>query len=450
MKSKILFTIGPASIDQNVFSKLASRSGGVRINSAYGDINDHKKLIRFIRKNSNIPIVLDVKGPELRIALAKPLEIKSEELFELYFVGANSFSYNFSSEAKKGDDVLFDDGKLRAEIISLDNKKVTLRAKNSHMLKSEKNAHIPKRKLSIPALSKKDLGELKLANEFKIEYIALSFTRDASDIKNLRKLIAPEIAVIAKIENQDGLNNINEIINEADGVMVARGDLALDITQEKVPLAQKEIIRKCNNKGKLAITATQVLETMIANSYPTRAEISDIANAILDGSDVIMLSGETAIGKFPVQAVETVARVSKEIENRVVSNVNQNVYEGISDAISKSIYTLTEIMPLNAIVSLTRSGYTARTISRFRVRTKIIAVTSNEIVKKQLGLYFGVHAVYIPKFPEAKIISSLAKFLYSQKMLKKGDVVLFTAGMRTKEKYASNLIEVHKLDELLR
>ncbi len=449
MKSKILFTIGPACFDKNIFSELASHANGVRLNSAHGTIEDHEKLIQLIRKNSDIPIVFDIKGPELRIALTQPLEIKSGEIFELGFSGTNSFLYNFSNEAEKGDIIFFDDGKLETEIISLNSKKIIMRAKNSHLLKNGKNAHVPKKKFAIPALSKKDLDELKLINKFNIEYVALSFTRNASDVKNLRKLINPEIAVIAKIENQEGLNNIEEIINEADGAMVARGDLALDIGLEKVPFAQKEIIRKCNNKGKLAITATQVLETMITNSYPTRAEVSDIANAILDGSDAIMLSGETAIGKFPLNAIETIMRVAGEIENYTISNVNQNIYEGISDAISKSIYTLAKIMPLNAIVSMTRSGYTARTISRFRLATKVIAVTPSEIVKKQLGLYFGIYAIRIPKFPESRIFPSLAEFLCSQKILKKEDTVLFTAGIRTKKKHVSNLIEVHKIKELI-
>lgn len=448
-KTKILFTWGPASSKPAVFKSLASIANGVRINTAHGTVQDHAKAIDSIRKNSVLPIVLDIKGPELRIILEKPIQLYSGSEFEICFSGKNRFSYDFSAEAKKGDRIIFDDGKLEAKITSISTSGVRMRAKNSHLLKTEKTAHIPARKINIPPLSRKDLEEIKLANRKKVEFLALSFTRSAFDIINLRKKLDDGISIIAKIENKDGIRNIDEIIREADGVMVARGDLALDIGQEKIPLAQKEIIRKCNDAGKLSITATQVLETMVDNLYPTRAEVSDIANAILDGSDCIMLSGETAIGKYPIKAAETIASVASEVESSVACKVVLSTYQSISDAISKSIYTISNIMPLDAIVSITRSGYTARMISRFRMKNRIIATTPYENVKKQLLLYFGIEPVYIPEIPQTRIIPTVASLLYSKKMLKKEDSVLFTAGVRTREKHASNLIEIHKIKELL-
>lgn len=458
MKTKILFTIGPSAIRPSNFARLAKIASGVRINTAHGTVEEHSKTIDFIRRNSSLPIVLDIKGPEMRIMLESQKIITANSVFELGFSGKNCFSYDFSKEAKKGDKIFFDDGKLEAEITAISKEKVAMRAKNSHLLKSRKTAHIPKKKLGIPSLSEKDLEEIALANRKKIEYIALSFTRNRKDVENLRKRISEGIAVIAKIENAEGLLNIDEIIESADGAMVARGDLALDVGQEKVPLAQKGIIRKCNDRGKFSITATQVLETMIENPYPTRAEVSDIANAVLDGSDVIMLSGETAIGKYPLKAVETIRTVAREVENKAGCNVDLfsygrspscKSYENISDAISKSIYAIANVMPLDAIVSITRSGYTARMISRFRLKNRIIAVTPYENVKRQLELCFGIEPVLISGIPEAKIIPTIAQFLCSKNLLKKTDAVLFTAGVRTKQKHASNLIEIHKIGEIL-
>ncbi len=449
MKTKILFTIGPASLKPEAFRKLSSIASGVRINTAHGSVEEHAKMIDFIRRNCDLPIVLDVKGPEVRIVLEKPLQLSAGTCFSLSFSGKDRFTYDFSREAKKGDIIYFDDGKLEAEILSISKEGAMMRTANSHLLKSGKTAHIPKKSLAIPSLSGKDLEEIALANSKKAEYVALSFTRMKEDVLNLRKRLNPEIAIIAKIESEEGLRNIAEIMEYADGVMVARGDLALDIGQEKVPLAQKDLIRKCNAAGKLSITATQVLETMVENPYPTRAEISDIANAILDGSDCIMLSGETAIGKNPEKCLQTIRRVANEVENQVACNVDLNCYESISDGISKSIYAMARIMPVNSIVSITRSGYTARMISRFRLQRPVIAVTPHATVKRQLELYFGITPVLISRIPDSRIIPAIAGFLHSQKLLKKEDLSIFTAGVRTKEKHASNLIEVHKVADLL-
>lgn len=449
MKAKILFTAGPASLEPAVFRRLAGMAHGVRINTAHGSVKEHEAIIDFVRRNSRLPIVLDIKGPEMRVVLERPLEIRAGSTFQIGFSGKNRFSYDFSREARRGDRVFFDDGKLDAEITSLSREGVALRAANSHTLKGGKTAHIPGRRLAIPSLSGKDLEEIALANRKEVEYVALSFARNAEDVENLRRKLSPGISIIAKIENGEGLRKIDEIIRSADGLMVARGDLALDIGQEKVPLAQKMMIRKCNGLGKLCITATQVLETMTDNPYPTRAEVSDIANAVLDGTDALMLSGETAIGKYPVKCAETISRVAKEVESAIPCNVDLGAYASVSDAISKSIYAMARIMPLDCIVSITRSGYTARMLSRFRMKNRIVAVTPYENVRRQLNLYFGIEPVRIPSIPESRIIPTVARFLRSRNLLGTGHTALFTAGIRTKEKHASNLIEVHRIKELL-
>ncbi|MDD5337184.1 MAG: pyruvate kinase [Candidatus ainarchaeum sp.] len=449
MKTKILFTFGPSCSSPRMLNKLAALAHGIRINTAHGTVREHAKTIALIRKCCDLPIVLDIKGPELRAHIQTPLKLSPNSVFTLSFSGPNSFSHDFSREAKKGDKILFEDGKLTAQIVGFGKGCARMRALNSHTLEGDKSAHIPKRKLAIPPLSQKDLEEIALANRSGVEYIALSFTRTIHDISHLRTKLNPETGIIAKIENSQGLENIDSIISSSDGVMVARGDLALDIGQEKVPLAQKAIIRKCNNAGKLSITATQVLETMIVNPYPTRAEISDIANAILDGSDCVMLSGETAIGKYPDKAVSTIRSVAKEVESSVRSNVNMASYESVSDAISKSIFTMAGIMPLDSIVSITRSGYTAKMLSRFRMKDRLIALTPFPKVKRQLSLYFGVEPVLIKEIPSAHIIRTAARHLLSKGLMKKSDTSLFTAGILTRQKHASNLIEIHKIGELL-
>ena len=448
-KTKVLITIGPGSSTPEIFKSLVALASGVRINTAHQSIEEHSQTIDFIRKNSDLPIVLDIKGPEIRVTLESPLELDAGAEFEIGFSGKNFFSYDFSKETAIGAKIIFDDGKLEADLLSFGKNGAKMRACNSHTLKSRKNVHIPLSKLAIPPLSKKDIEEIKLANDKKLEYVALSFARNAKDVLELRKRLDPGIKIIAKVENEEGVENIDEIIAASDGVMVARGDLALDIGKERVPLAQKHIIKKCNSSGKLSITATQVLETMIHNPYPTRAEVSDIANAILDGSDVIMLSEETAMGEHPVKAVETIKAVAREVEVEAKSNVPLDNYESISDAISKSIYTMAGLLPFNQIVSITHSGYTARMISRFRLRNKVIAVTNSEMVRRQLGLYFGVEAVFIPQIPDVKIMPTIAKFLAKKGMMGKEDLALFTAGVRTREKHASNLIEVHRVADLI-
>ncbi len=449
-KAKILVTFGPAIGGAPTFRKIAQTADGVRINTAHGSVRDHGSAIAFIRKNSPLPVVLDIKGPELRVFLDEPLNVKAGSLFTIGFSGPARFSYDFSREAKKGDPIHFDDGKLDAEIVKISPKGAEMRAKNPHSLKGGKNAHIPGRRLSIPSLSAKDVEEIALANKKSVEYVALSFTRTAGDVRSLRSKLDSGIAIIAKVENAEGLANADGILSEADGIMVARGDLALDIGAEKVPLAQKALIKKCNNAGKLAITATQVLETMIANPYPTRAEVSDIANAVLDGTDALMLSGETAIGAYPLEAVRTMDKVSAEAESSVGCNVGLGSYADISDAVSKSINTIARIMPLDAVVSITRSGYTAKMISRFRLNARVIALTPNEQVRRQLLLYFGVEPFFVPEIPESRIIPTMAQFLASKKLVSPNSVVLFTAGVRTRAQHASNLIELHKLDELLK
>jgi len=255
-------------------------------------------------------------------------------------------------------------------------------------------------------------------------------------------------AIIAKIENSEGISNFAEILECSEGIMVARGDMGVELEPEKVPLIQKSIIKSCNQRGKLVITATEMLESMIQRPIPTRAEVSDVANAILDGTDAIMLSGETAIGKYPVESVSMMSRIAAEAERMTRSHVEEEGFINISDTVSKAVQRICRIMPIDKVVTLTRSGYTAKMIARFKISQPIIAVTPDSRVKKQLELLFGVYPANIDYQEKEDHILCVANTLYSRGIINDEDIVLFTAAFRTTTKHASNLIEIHNVKEL--
>ncbi|MDX1701487.1 MAG: pyruvate kinase, partial [Melioribacteraceae bacterium] len=313
-----------------------------------------------------------------------------------------------------------------------------------------KGVNIPNKRLNVPTLSQRDLEIINFAKEYEIEFLALSFTRNADDVENLKGFLDGfKGAVISKIENFEGIKNFDEILGKSEGIMVARGDLGIEIEQERVPLLQKDFVRRCNQAGKPVVIATEMLESMINQPSPTRAEVSDVANAILDGSDAIMLSGETAIGDFPVKSVHMMSRIALETEKATKSSVEDRGFINISDSVSWSIQRICQNMPLTKIITLTRSGYTPRMISRFRIPQKIIAVTPDRIVKKQLELVYGVIPIHYDYRGEEDRLLSVAHRLHSMNLLNDDDLILFTAAFRTEMKHSSNLIEIHKLKELL-
>jgi pyruvate kinase len=289
---------------------------------------------------------------------------------------------------------------------------------------------------------------ISFAKKHDVEYVALSFTRNAEDVKNLSQTNGFGGGIIAKIENSEGVQNVEEILEVSSGLMVARGDLGVEIEPERVPLVQKSLIKLCNQKGKLVVTATEMLESMVNQPNPTRAEVSDVANAIIDGSDAIMLSEETAAGQYPVEAVEMMTRIANETEKAVKSNVEYMPYINISDTISRAIYDICQNMPIHKVIPLTRSGYTARMIARFKIAQPIIAVTSQIKVKKQLELIFGVHPVLINYNQEKDRISAVANQLHKMHLVDDEETVIFTEGVRTAMEHASNSIEIHNIKEL--
>jgi len=409
----------------------------------------YESIIETVREVTNLAVMVDIKGPEIRIRAAQPRTLNRGDLLEVGFNGEEvGFNHDLYSEMAINDLILIDNGKIRTHVAEKSNHKLCLKFASGGTIEDGKGVNVPNKHLSVPTLCERDLEILKLCKELDVEYVALSFTRNAKDVENLLQAHRFEGGVIAKIENSEGVQNMEEILAVASGIMVARGDLGVEIEPEKVPLVQKSLIKLCNQKGKVVVTATEMLESMINQSCPTRAEVSDVANAILDGSDAVMLSGETAVGKYPVEAVKMMSRIANETEKVVKSNVEDTAYVNISDTVSKAIQRICQSMPIHKVVTLTRSGYTARMISRFKITQPVIAVTPDLKVKRQLELIFGVEPVLIDYLEEKDRVTHVANQLCDMGLVNEKETVLFTSAARTTMKHASNSIEIHKIEEL--
>lgn len=450
-KTKVICTIGPASLSKEVLEGMY-RAGmnGARINTAYGTPDQYKLIIKNVRETADIPIIVDIKGPEIRLQAKQKKIVKKGDILEVGFdQGEIRFNHDFYDKICISDEIYIDNGKIKAQVIGKDRGMLRLSVMSEGEIDDGKGVNIPNKQLSVPSLSEKDLEIIELAKEYDVEYIALSFTRSAQDINNLKsRADGFKGSIIAKIENFEGVRNFKEILDSVECIMIARGDLGIEIELEKVPSLQKSIIRLCNQVGKTVITATEMLESMIHQPTPTRAEVSDVANAILDGTDAVMLSGETSIGKYPIEAVSAMSRIAREIEPMAESHISEGEFVNISDTISKAIQKICQSMLVDKIVTLTRSGYTAKMIARFKIVQPIIAVTPEERVRKQLELVFGVYPVCIDYRNEKDRILAVANKLHSMNLISDEDIVLFTAAFRTVLKHASNLIAIHNIKEL--
>lgn len=425
---------------------------GARINTAYGDIEQFSTFVDNVRNVGDIPILIDIKGPNIRLQTQKQISVQKGDHICVGFDSAGiNFNFDFYNDVDLGDRVLIDNGRIETQIIEKEKRKLKLLIHNEGVIDDRKGVNVPNKKLQLPHLSEKDLRSIKFAVDNQCEFIALSFTRSREDVDNLKQ-IAPNFkgAIIAKIESFEGVHNFKEILESSDGIMVARGDLGVEIEPERVPLLQKWMINLCNNVGKTVITATDILESMIDNPIPSRSEVSDVANAILDGTDCIMTSGETAIGKYPVETIKMLDKIASEVEKCVESQVETASFINISESVSHSIHRIARDMPLDKIVTLTRSGYTARMISRLKPTQEIIAVTPNPIVRKQLEIAYGVTPILQNYLTKNERILSVAKNLYALKLINDEDTVLFTAASRTTEEHYSNIIEIHKMKEILK
>jgi pyruvate kinase len=449
-KIKIICTIGPASLSLEMLEKMCHAGMNcARINTAYGNLDQYKLIVNNVRETADIPVIVDVKGPEIRLRVGRKRTVSRGDILEVGFDGEQiAFNHNFYDKMSVNDEVYIDNGKIRTQVVEKDSGILRLSVMNDGEIDDGKGVNIPNKQLSVPFLSEKDLKVIKFVNAYDVEYIALSFTRNAQDVENLRAQ-GFEGAIIAKIENFEGVRKFEEILDVAECIMVARGDLGVEIEPEKVPLVQKSMIKRCNQLGKTVVTATEMLESMMYNATPTRAEVSDVANAILDGTDATMLSGETSVGRYPAESVSMMSRIAREVEAAARGHVEEGGYINISDTVSKAVQRICQNMPINKVVTLTRSGYTARMIARFKIAQPIIAVTPEEKVKKQLELVFGVYPVQIDYRNEKDRILAVTNKLHSMSLINDEDTILFTAAFRTALKHASNLIEIHNIRELM-
>jgi len=474
-KTKIVCTIGPASESEEVFEKLVLNGLNVaRLNFSHGTHEEHKKridMIKKVRKKLDIPvaIMLDTKGPEIRTGVFENgiVELVEGQEFTVTtrdVVGNSSIcsvTYKgLPKDVSVGNSILIDDGlielKVKEIVNDTDLKCIVV---NPGPVKNHKGVNVPGIKINLPAITQKDIDDILFGIENEIDFIAASFIRKASDVIEIRKILeahkANNIQIISKIENQEGVDNIDEIIQVSDGIMVARGDLGVEIPTEEIPLVQKTIIKKCNEEGKPVITATQMLDSMMRNPRPTRAEVTDVANAIFDGTDAIMLSGETAAGKYPVEAVRTMANIALRTEHSLnykellsTKSIGNNIT--VTNAISHATCATAEDLGAAAIVTATSSGYTAKAVSKFRPSAPIVAVTPREDVMRKLMLVWGVYAVQAEDVDSTdEVIDESVKRAMEKGYIKQGDLIVITAGIPVGVAGSTNLIKVHIVGEIL-
>lgn len=414
-KTKIVCTIGPSSESLENTKKLIMAGMNVaRLNFSHGDFDEHGGRIKAIRQaceelNKTVAILLDTKGPEIRTGKleVEPIELVQDEYITLTteeILGTKerlSITYaDLPNDVEPGSTILIDDGLIGLTVVEVQGTEIKCRIVNGGTIKSKKGVNVPGVAISLPGITEKDANDIVFGIEQGIDFIAASFVRKASDVLEIRELLekhnAGHIQIISKIENQQGVDNLDEILEVSDGLMVARGDLGVEIPAEEVPLVQKRMIEKCNVAGKPVITATQMLDSMQRNPRPTRAEASDVANAIFDGTDAIMLSGETAAGKYPVESVLTMSRIAEKAESALPYQelyLKQRVAQQttVTEAISQSVALSAQDLNAKAIITSTESGHTARMVSKYRPEAPIIAVTTEDRTSRRLALAWGLH-----------------------------------------------------------
>lgn len=475
-KTKIVCTIGPASESIDTLIQLIESGMNVaRLNFSHGDYEEHGNRIDNIRKaaketGKSIAILLDTKGPEIRTGKFKEgqahIEQGSKVTISMDDVEgtANRFSITYNQlihDVHVGSKILLDDGLIELQVteINLETNEIITEALNSGMIKDKKGVNVPNVSVNLPGMTEQDARDIKFGIEQGVDFVAPSFIRRQSDVMEIKMLLerneASHIKIIPKIENQEGVDNIESILDVSDGIMVARGDLGVEIPAADVPLVQKELIRKCNIHGKPVITATQMLDSMQRNPRPTRAEASDVANAIFDGTDAIMLSGETAAGDYPVESVQTMNDIALKTEtalnNELMFNqLKQSVTMTITDAISQSVTHTARNLKASAIITATESGHTARMISKYRPKAPIIAVTSSSTIMRQLSLVWGVHAVEGRQGHSTDEMLAIAIDRgLSTGLFERGSQVVITAGVPVGESGTTNLMKVHVVGDII-
>ena len=453
-KTKIICTMGPRTMDKIILKELIAGGMNVaRFNFSHGSYEEHAERIALVRQVSEqlgipVALMLDTKGPEIRTGLlkdGKKVSLEQGKEFTLYTeeregdeTGCSITYQQLVYDVRKGDTILIDDGLIGLEVQRVSADKIECIIKNGGELGERKGVNVPNVKIHLPGVTQKDREDILFGIEQGVDYIAASFVRNSDCIMDIREILEDnhgrDIGIIAKIENAEGVENIDEILDAADGIMVARGDLGVEIPADQVPHIQKKIIHKCNRKCKPVVTATQMLDSMIRNPRPTRAEAGDVANAIYDGSDAIMLSGETAMGKYPVEALRMMAKIAETTEAHLdYSNLQKlnkkQRKKDISMAVGFASVSTAEILKASCLVVPTMTGYTARMISSLRPKTPIYAISPSEQAVRRMQLYWGVYAMPGETEDSTRhMITNSMKIILRRKLIKKGELAVFTAG----------------------
>lgn len=471
-RTKIVCTIGPSCNTQEKIEDLLLHGMNVaRVNFSHGTHSDHAQVIKNIRKAAkkykySIPVLMDLQGPKIRVGQMKDggQELKTGSIVKITaedVEGTNEvIPIDYKSlihEAEPGNSILLDDGLLEFKVTEKYPDSLQAKVVTGGVLKSRKGVNLPNVRISIPSLTEKDIKDLEFGLTQDVDYIALSFVRTAKDVRDIISRVraaGSQAGIIAKIEKPEALDVIDEIIEEADGIMVARGDLGIEIPTEQVPVVQKMLIEKCRMAGKPVITATQMLDSMISNPRPTRAESSDVANAVLDGTDAVMLSGETAAGAYPMEAVNVMDRICRSIEDNRPQLYNSLGYrkpewkeKQVIESLAYSCVTIADNVEAKAISTITHSGNTARRIAKFRPKVPIVAFTENQKVRRQLNLIWGVYSVRMDElFDTDQSVKMMEDYLRDNGMVKQGDRIIVATGMPIAKRGRTNMIKVSTIE----
>lgn len=462
-RTKILATLGPATNDVETIRKLITAGiDGVRLNLSHGSYEFFEQIFNSVHtacveENTPLAVLVDVQGPKIRIGelekssvileTGNEIEITTEDIKGSEKIISTSYKH-LVDDAEIGNQILINDGLIKLSVKEKKNNSLICTIINGGILTPKKGMNLPGMKLSTPSLTEKDFQDLNFVLKHRIDFIALSFVRSKDDIlqlKNWLKEQGKDVPVIAKIEKKEAVDSLSEIINAADGIMIARGDLGVEMPPQVVPVLQKSIIKQCNATGKLVITATQMLESMINSPVPTRAEASDVANAVWDGTDVVMLSAETSIGKFPAPTVLMMNDIIKNAEMHLEDGVKNyfikpdNLQENMFDSVGKAIVEISRQINAQAIVVFTFKGRTARIISKYRPESKIIAISNSFEAMNNLSLYWGITSIYREKIDKEHLaIDDAKESILDTHLAKKGDLIIFTAGAPYSEKSRAN------------
>ncbi|RKD22610.1 pyruvate kinase [Ammoniphilus oxalaticus] len=472
-KTKIVCTIGPASEQPEVLRELMLAGMNVaRLNFSHGTHEDHAMRIDRIREvakelNHNIAIMLDTQGPEIRIGVFEDDQIvlNDGDIFTLTpekIEGTQekvSVSYqNIANDVHVGSTVLIDDGHVELVVEEIKGNDIVCRVVDGGVVKNRKGVNLPGVKVNLPSITAKDVEDIAFGVSKGVDIIAASFVQKAADVFEMRQLLQEHggnhISIMAKIENEEGVRNTDEILAAVDSVMVARGDLGVEIPAEDVPLIQKKLIEACNRVGKPVVTATHMLDSMEKNPRPTRAEATDVANAIFDGTDAIMLSGESAAGKYPVESVKTMDRIARSVENSPLYQERARDWQGdkmtITDVMGQAVYSAASSLHAAAILTPTESGYTANTVSRLRPSCPIVAVTPHKHVVNQLLLNWGVYPILFDSADNTdEMMEKAIQAAVGEKIIKHGDLIVISAGVPVREPGNTNMLKVHVVGKVV-